>query len=63
MIKYYLGKWGSEQCLCSSDSFPAPSKGDFIFYETETYKVMYTLHDIDHDETCVFVRVAVEEDY
>lgn len=64
MIKYYLGKWGSEQFLCSDDSFPTPpKKGDFIFYNTEPYKVMYTMYDIDHEEICVFVRMAVEEDY
>ena len=63
MIKYYLGKWGIEQFLWSSDSFSAPSKGDFVFYENELYKVLYVMYDIDHDEISVFVRMTVEEDY
>lgn len=64
-IGVYLGQFGEEQRLCnlSPESDILPQKGDFIFYDSESYKVMYCMVDVDHGEYSVFVRVAVEEDF
>ena len=64
-IGVYLGRFGEEQRLCnlSPESDILPQKGDFIFYDSESYKVMYCMVDVDHGEYSVFVRVAVEEDF
>lgn len=63
MVKYYFGELYTEQFLCSHNSHHIPNKGEFIFYNNELYKVVYTLYDIDRDEICAFVRMTVEEDY
>mgnify|MGYP004649698609 FL=1 len=64
-IAVYLGQFGSETRLCdlSSESDIIPQKGDFIFYDTEPYKVMYCMVDVDNGEYSIFVRRAVEEDF
>ena len=63
-VKIYVGRFGEEKYLCDmSETDYLPSKGDFIFYEDETYKVLYVMHDMDNGVFSVFVRSAVEEDY
>ena len=64
-IGVYLDQFGSETRLCdlSPESDIIPQKGDFIFYDTEPYKVMYCMVDVDNGEYSVFVRRAVEEDF
>lgn len=64
-IGVYLGQFGSETRLCDlpSESDIIPQKGDFIFYNSEPYKVMYCMVDIDNGEYSIFVRRAVEEDF
>lgn len=65
-VKIYEGKFGNEQLLFDDvyDSLSiAPQKGDFVFYKTEVYKVMYAMVDIDNEEYSIFVRKAIEEDY
>lgn len=63
-VKIYVGRFGEEKYLCDmSETDYLPSKGDFIFYNCETYKVLYVMHDMDDDDFNVFVRRAVEEDY
>lgn len=61
----YEGKFGEEQRLfqLSDCANVLPQKGDFVFYDEETYKVMYVLLDYDDDEYSVFVRKAIEEDF
>lgn len=64
-IGVYLGRFGEKQRLCNlpPESDILPQKGDFIFYDSESYKVMYCMVDVDHGEYSVFVRIAVEEDF
>lgn len=64
-INVYLGQFCSERLLCnlSIEADIIPHKGDFIFYNDETYKIMYCMLDVDHGEYSVFVRVAIEEDF
>ena len=64
-IGVYLGKFDEEQRLCNLplESGILPQKGDFIFYVSETCKVMYCMVDVDNSEYSVFVRRAVEEDF
>lgn len=64
-IGVYLGQFGSEIRLCDlpPESDIIPQKGDFIFYGSEPYKVMYCMVDVDNDEYSIFVRRAVEEDF
>lgn len=64
-IGVYLGKFGSETRLCDlpPESDIIPQKGDFIFYNSEPYKVMYCMIDVDNGEYSVFVRRATEEDF
>lgn len=64
-IGVYLGQFGSEIRLCDlpPEADIIPQKGDFIFYDTEPYKVMYCMVDVDNGEYSVFVRRAVEEDF
>lgn len=64
-INVYLGQFGSERLLCnlSIEADIIPQKGDFIFYDSEPYKVMYCMIDVDNSEYSVFVRRAVEEDF
>ena len=62
--KVYLGKFDKEKYLCDiPDKHRVPNKGDFIFYNTTAYKVLYVMHDIDDDVIDIFVRMAIEEDY
>ena len=62
--KIYVGRFGGEKYLCDmSETDYLPSKGDFIFYNCEVYKVLYVMYDMDDDVFNVFVRLAVEEDY
>lgn len=64
-IGVYLGQFGNETRLCDlhPESDIIPQKGDFIFYDSEPYKVMYCMIDVDNGEYSVFVRRAVEEDF
>ena len=64
-IGIYLGQFGNETRLCNLpyESDIIPQKGDFIFYNSETYKVIYCMLDVDDGEYNVFVRMAVEEDF
>lgn len=64
-IRVYLGQFGSETLLYDlpSEADIIPQKGDFIFYDSEPYKVMYCMVDVDNGEYSVFVRRAVEEDF
>lgn len=63
-VKLYVGHFGKEKYLCDmSETDYLPSKGDFIFYQCEVYKVLYVMHDMDDEVFNVFVRLAVEEDY
>lgn len=64
-IGVYLGQFGSETRLCDlpPESDIIPQKGDFIFYDSEPYKVMYCMLDVDNGEYSIFVRRAVEEDF
>ena len=64
-INVYLGQFCSERLLCNlpTESDIIPQKGDFIFYNGETYKVMYCMLDVDHGEYSVFVCVAIEEEF
>lgn len=62
-IKVYCGRFGDETWLCDMDMGYIPRKNDLIFYEGVTYKVLYTMHDIDDNMIDIFVRMAVEEDY
>lgn len=61
-INVYLDQFCFERLL-SIEADIIPHKGDFIFYNDETYKVMYCMLDVDHGEYSVFVRVAIEEDF
>lgn len=63
-IKVYKGRFGEEQFLFEdSKSEWVPCKNDLIFYKREVYKVMYVMFDYDHNETSIFVREAIEEDF
>lgn len=64
-IGVYLGQFGSETRLCDlpPEADIIPQKNDFIFYDSESYKVMYCMVDVDNGEYSVFVRRAVEEDF
>lgn len=64
-ISVYLGGFGSEARLYDipPESDILPQKGDFIFYDNESYKIMYCMLDIDDGEYSIFVRRAVEEDF
>ena len=64
-IGVYLGSFGSETRLCdlSPECDIIPQKGDFFFFGTEPYKVMYCMLDVDNGEYTVFVRRACEEDF
>lgn len=68
-VKVYLGRFGEEQLLFDPEEVDTfmlditPRKGDFIFYNATTYKVLYCMNDVDNDEYAIFVRQAVEEDY
>lgn len=62
---FYVGKFGEERLLFSTskEEFTNYHKNDFVFYGSETYKILYTMHDFDYKECDVFMRVAVEEDF
>lgn len=66
VMKVYEGRFGYEQFLyevASENCNISPNKGDFIFYNDETYKVMYVMLDYDNHEYLVFVRKTAEEDF
>lgn len=62
---FYVGKFGEERLLFSTskEEFTNYHKNDFVFYGSETYKILYTMYDFDHKERYVFMRVAMEEDF
>ena len=65
VIKVYEGRFGYESFLYEASGQIGnicPSKGDFIFYKDETYKVMYIMLDYDNNEYLVFVRKTTEAD-
>lgn len=64
-IGIYLGQFGSETRLCDlpPEADIIPQKSDFIFYDSEPYKVMYCMVDVDNGEYSIYVRRAVEEDF
>lgn len=68
-VRVYEGRFTEEKLLFDPedvDNFVldiTPRKGDFIFYNTEVYKVLYCMNDADNDEYGIFVRKAVEEDF
>lgn len=64
-IRVYQGRFSEERFLFEITSHMnyAPSKGDFLFYHGTSYKVLYTILDVDDDEYIVFVRETVEEDF
>lgn len=64
-IKVYKGRFGYENFLFNYDvdMEVIPSKGDFIFYEEEIYKVLYCMIDVDNNIYNVFVRATSEEDF
>lgn len=64
-IGVYLGQFGDETRLYNPplESDIIPQKGDFIFYDSETYKVLYCMLDVDDGEYSIFVRRAIEEDF
>ena len=64
-VKFYVGKLGEEQLLfsASKEELVNYHKNDFVFYNDEVYKILYTMHDFDYKEYDVFMRVAVEEDF
>ena len=66
VIKVYEGRFGYESFLYEAlgqVGDVCPTKGDFIFYEDETYKVMYIMLDYDNNEYLVFVRKTTEADF
>ena len=66
VTKVYEGRFGYESFLYEAAGQVGdvcPCKGDFIFYEDETYKVMYIMLDYDNNEYLVFVRKTTEEDF
>ena len=66
VIKVYEGRFGYESFLYEASGQVGdvcPCKNDFIFYENETYKVMYIMFDYDNNEYLVFVRKTTEEDF
>lgn len=64
-VKVYEGRFGYEQFLfeIKTDTEWLPAKNDFIFFNDTVYKVMYVMNDYEHNEICIFVRKAIEEDY
>ena len=64
-INCYLGRFGDEEKLFSIGNkyCRIPTKGEFIYFDDEMYKVLYTMTDVDNKEVAVFVREAIEEDF
>lgn len=63
-INYYLGRFGYESFLFTDESPDVcPTKGEFIFFNDTSYKVIYIMMDYDHNKYNVFVRQAIEEDF
>lgn len=63
-IQVYVGRFGEEKWLyrqIEPDYYP--TKGDFIFYNETTYKVLYVMIDMDNYEYDVFIRETIEEDF
>lgn len=62
---FYVGKFGEERLLFSTskEEFTNYHKNDFVLYNNEVYKILYTMHDFYYEEYNVFMRVAVEEDF
>lgn len=64
-VNVYEGRFEAERLLFSDndDLIILPHKGDFIHYNGEVYKVMYTIVDVDNEEYAIFVRKSIEEDF
>lgn len=64
-VKFYVGKLGEEQLLfsASKEELVSCHKNDFVFYNDEVYKILYTMYDFDYKEYNVFMRVAIGEDF
>lgn len=64
-INVYLGRFGEEQLLFKMplEVDILPQKDDFIFYDEETYKVLYCMLDVQNGEYIIFVRRMIEEDF
>lgn len=68
-IKLYESRFEYEKfldnyvCTNGEEINIIPSKGDFIFYDTTMYRVLYKIIDIDNNECDVFIKRACEEDY
>lgn len=64
ITRVYKGRFGEESHLFDwNNNEVVLSKGDFIFFEEQAYKVLYVMHDVDHNDLNVFVRLAIEEDF
>lgn len=68
-VSVYEGRFGEEKRLFDPEDVDnfildiTPRKGDFVFYNETTYKILYCMLDVDNDEYNVFVREAIEEDF
>ena len=62
-IRYYVGRFTEEQFLFDKNTNTIPSRGDFISFNDEIYKVRYTMYDYQFNEINVFLKVADEEDF
>lgn len=64
-VRVYKGQFMEEQFLCEipPDVAYVPTRGEFLFYHGTSYKVLYSMLDVDDDEYIVFVRETVEEDF
>lgn len=64
-VKFYVGKLGEERLLFSTskEELIGFNKNDFVLYNNEVYKILYTMHDFYYEEYNVFMRVATEEDF
>lgn len=64
-IGVYLGRFTNETKLFDMplNIDIIPNKGDFIFYNDETYKVLYNMLNVQDGEYTIFVRRATEEDF
>lgn len=65
IVRVYEGQFGKESLLFSFKESERilPRNGDFIYYDGETYKVLYYLINVNDNEYCLFVRKSIEEDF
>lgn len=62
--RVYLGHFGKEKFLFTSPLSPAYfNKDNFIYYEGESYKILYSVLCYEDNEYSVFIRLATEEDF